>query len=124
MVTTHRRRFLSWHRQGLRPYAPPATLLSPHKAYYIPSQQDHGTPLNRAARNGHEATCRVLIEAGAKVDAKDFVSLHCMGMDAVYVWAMCDSNCAIYVFPGCVYRALGHLCMERLHRRLHHVRPK
>jgi len=40
-------------------------------------------PLHRAALNGHEAACRVLIEAGAKVDAGDSVSWHCMGLDAV-----------------------------------------
>ena len=43
-----------------------------------PQPQDQNTPLHHAAENGQEAACRVLIEAGAKVDAKESVSWHCM----------------------------------------------
>ena len=38
--------------------------------------QDQCTPLHRAAENGREASCRVLIAARAEVDAKDKVSMH------------------------------------------------
>jgi len=40
--------------------------------------QDQSTPLHWAAENGHEAACRVLIEAGAYVDCVTSVSLHCL----------------------------------------------
>ena len=43
------------------------THLSPPKAH-SPKQLQR-TPLHLAASEGHEAVCRVLIEAGAKVDA-------------------------------------------------------
>jgi len=36
------------------------------------------TPLHWAAEDGDEAACRVLIEAGAKVDAWEDVSWHCV----------------------------------------------
>ena len=32
--------------------------------------QDHVTPLHEAARNGHEGVVRVLVEAGADINAK------------------------------------------------------
>jgi len=42
------------------------------------------TPLHYAASNGKDAVCRVLVEAGAKVDALDKVSWHCLWLGAVY----------------------------------------
>jgi len=56
---------------------PPAIPLSPPKTSEPPLQWQY-TPLHRAAVNGHEAACRVLVEAGAKVDALDDVSWSCM----------------------------------------------
>jgi len=47
------------------------------------SPQDQFTPLHHAAMNGNEAACRVLMEAGAKVDAEDEVSWNCMKFNAV-----------------------------------------
>jgi len=50
------------------PLAPP--LSSFQKSPLPPSPpQDQWTPLHWASSRGHEATCRVLIEAGAEVDA-------------------------------------------------------
>ena len=45
----------------------PICLISPYLLQY------KGIPLHFAAENGHEAACRVLIEAGATLDAKDDV---------------------------------------------------
>ena len=49
------------------PLAPPLTMCPP---------QTRRTPLHSAAMNGHEAASRVLIDAGAKVNAESNVSLH------------------------------------------------
>ena len=40
--------------------------------------QFHNTPLHQAARNGHEGMVRVLVEAGADVNAKDWWVRECM----------------------------------------------
>ena len=40
--------------------------------------QHQRTPLHGAASNGHEAACRVLIEAGANVNAMNGVSCDCV----------------------------------------------
>jgi len=56
--------------------SPPLFLLPDHTAPQPPphSPQDQSTPLHTAAWNCQEAACRMIIAAGAKVDAKDEVS--------------------------------------------------
>ena len=38
----------------------------------------HQTPLHEAASNGHEGVVKVLVEAGADVNAKDYWVRECM----------------------------------------------
>ena len=84
-----------------------------------PPPQVQLTPLHLAARNKHEAACRVLIEAGAKVYALDGVSWDCVrNLSLRGVFDVCDSNGATAVFSGRLDRALGRLCVNRYrHRR-------
>jgi len=58
------------------PQPPPSRLLTYTPP--TPTSQGQRTSLHYAAENGREAACQVLVEAGAKVDALDIVSWHCM----------------------------------------------
>ena len=59
-------------------FAPPHHhLFSPLPKPPYPIPQDLCTPLHSAAGEWHEAACRVLVEAGANVDALDYVRCHC-----------------------------------------------
>ena len=63
-----------------------AVCLPPCPSLPLPSQ-DKNTPLHLAAYNGHDAACRVLVDAGADVMAVDRVSLcMCVMMSGWLLW--------------------------------------
>ena len=63
-----------------------AVCLPPSLSLPLPSQ-DKDTPLHNAAMNGHDAACRVLVDAGADVKAENVVSLCvCVMMSGWLLW--------------------------------------
>ena len=67
--------------------------------------------------NGRKAACRILIKAGAKVDALTNVRWHSCDWMLYEVFKVCDLNGVTAAFFGRLDRALGRMRVCRLYRR-------